>query len=201
MEILKTLTPLIVAFVSGILSNQMKDFLFSTRIRKLKKFNGIINEEKIFEIIDNKFNQEFVNPDLKESYFYIQTGISTNEKSIESYITLKNKLKGNYDWNSIRKAMPYLKFDNNNEIYISFSKKDILFKNIELGFSFFLFILGMIGLLIFSNFIYAHTFKKLILVIIVFLIPILFGVFFLSNLSSYFIAKRMKSKMEIEEKK
>ncbi len=198
MEILgKILLPIIIASISGIFNNWIKNVSFSSRIGNLKKLNNIINNtEKILLITNEKFNTEFILPEFKESSFYILTGISTNEKSINNYINLKNKLKENFDWKSIKKALPYLKFNIKNEVYVSISKTDILFKNIELGISFFFFLMGYGGLLISSYFINIYNINELIIMPIIFLISILFGILFLSNLSSYFIAKRIKNRLK-----
>lgn len=45
---------------------------------------------------------------MKETYFYIQTGIQTNEKSIEKYIKFKNELSLNYTWKHIATVNSYL---------------------------------------------------------------------------------------------
>jgi len=45
---------------------------------------------------------------LKETYFFIQTGIRTDHSSIPMHIELKEKL-GESGWDSIRLAKPFLK--------------------------------------------------------------------------------------------
>ena len=97
-----------------------------------EKFKRLPNVEEMKLVLDNtgkKFKEKFVIPNTEESYFYRQTGIATNHKSIPQYCDLKNRLGRNFTWENIRKAKPYLLFEEK-KITVKVSKIDKYLTNI-----------------------------------------------------------------------
>jgi len=195
MKTLEVLTSILVAFITAIFSNQVKDYLLSIRNVKLKRFFSLLERKESLKLIDSNFTSEFIDKDMKEAYFYARTGISTNENSIVSYLEFKNNLKEDFDWIAIKKAKPYLKFDNDNKIIVSITKKDRLKNNIQLIIALIMFITGIACVLTLSNFLKSYNFKRILTIIVMFIVPMIFGYLFLANSSSYFIAKRMEKNL------
>ncbi len=178
--------PIVVAVISGIFTKWVKGMLLSLRTRELNKLNVFVEDiEKMQLITDEKFHNEFVLPALRELRFYIQTGIRTNEKSIDNYIKFKDKLKENYDWKSIGQALSYLKFDDQNEINVSISKTDIFFKNIELIISLCFFLFAIFLIFIFNYYVDHTDVEQIILMFIMFCS----SVFFVSTLDFLYSEK------------
>lgn len=97
-----------------------------------EKFKRLPNIEEMKLVLDNtgkKFKEKFVIPNIEESYFYMQTGIATNYESISQYCDLKNRLGRNFTWENIRKAKPYLLFEEK-KITVKVSKVDKYLTNI-----------------------------------------------------------------------
>ena len=97
-----------------------------------EKFKRLPNVEEMKLVLDNtgkKFKEKFVIPNIEESYFYMRTGIATNHESIPQYCDLKNRLGRKFSWENIRKAKPYLLFEEK-KITVKVSKVDKYLTNI-----------------------------------------------------------------------
>ncbi|KIO78964.1 hypothetical protein TH53_00270 [Pedobacter lusitanus] len=58
------------------------------------------------------FKKNFVDLDIEESYFFIQTGIQCSHTNIKKYVDLKARLGDNWTWKKISIADPYLNREN-----------------------------------------------------------------------------------------
>ncbi|MDY3362847.1 hypothetical protein PG623_02415 [Riemerella anatipestifer] len=123
-DLIVKLTPIIGIILTFILGKPI-DLFINMSLSKSKKLSNLKELGNIIENYDDEFVRNFVIPNAKENYFYLQTGIKTNEQTIPKYISLKNKIGEKYDWDSIRKMKKYLYIDSDNEfkIKISFSKR------------------------------------------------------------------------------
>ena len=91
-----TILSWIFTFISGVAVSQTGNNIFNTiKRRRLNKIENTSEFKKLFDEHETDFKENFILPNLKEEYFYIKTGISTNEKSIDKYISFKNKLAKN----------------------------------------------------------------------------------------------------------
>jgi len=119
-----------------------KPFDMILNYHRNKKLRKILNTKEIeffHDKLDSKFKEKFILPDLKENFFYLQTGIYTNETSIEKYIELKKELGENFTWESIKIASPYLEFQNN-KLIVKVSKLEKFFSRVLLASLLFLII-------------------------------------------------------------
>lgn len=131
-ELIKILS-WIPTFIIGVAVSQTGNTIFnSIKRRRLNKIENTSEFKKLFGEYDTEFKENFILPNLKEEYFYIKTGISTNEKSIDKYISLKNKLAKNYTWYHIKSAISYMDL-NTEHITIKLENSDIRKANLVIG--------------------------------------------------------------------
>ena len=124
MEIFTSVVASIVSLLAVVVTVfKVPIFGFPEYLRK-KKMSKLLNTKEVLGLFENyktDFKDNFILNDLKENYFYIQTGIRTNEKTIQKYIDLKNKLGKDYNWEIIRKAKIHLDTENS-EIKVRLSR-------------------------------------------------------------------------------
>lgn len=75
---------------------------------RLKKISNIIESKEILENCSDEFKNDFIQPNIEENIFFIQTGIKTNRSSIPKYIALQKILGGDFVLEDIAKANNYL---------------------------------------------------------------------------------------------
>ncbi|MAQ76078.1 MAG: hypothetical protein CL613_07080 [Aquimarina sp.] len=95
----------------GLLKLPVFSFMEHTRHKKMTQ---LLNTKEVISLFDNyetNFKDSFIKGDLTEDYFYMRTGIRTNEKNIPKYVALKNKLGRDYTWEIIKKAKIHLDTD------------------------------------------------------------------------------------------
>jgi len=98
-EVLKLLITLINLCIVPFLNGGITDLVDSQKKRKLKI---LLESRELTEGLGDNFKANFIDPSIKEILFYLQTGISTNAKSIPRFIELKDKLGRNFTWKKIK---------------------------------------------------------------------------------------------------
>ena len=194
MDNLKILMPIIVALFTGLIS-QTSIFSNLFRRRKLKKIENANEFLKLFAEYDTEFKQQFILPDLKESYFYAQTGIDTNLKSIEKYIKLKDELSGNYTWKKIKSGESYLNLDGEN-IEVKINKFERFGANILMIVSLLSIVLSFLFYLFYGSDTISFTNRDSIIIFFLTLIPFVGGSVIAYSLNSIFVAKRIEKKLK-----
>ena len=195
MEIAKLLIPIACAFIGAFINQPIIYFTNLILRRKLKKIENAIESLKLFETYETQFKTEFILPDLKETYFYVQTGIQTNEKSIEKYIKFKNELSGNYTWKQIRIAQSYLNLSTE-RIEIKLNKIEKIGSNILLIIALSMITIPFVLFPIFidtSTNIFRYGSLKIIALTI---LPCLAGYILVSWISPIIMAKAMEKKLK-----
>jgi len=119
--------------------------LFLTKSRKIKELNQLLEVQKVFKKSNSEFYECFIKPDLEEVYFFLETGIKTQQQNILKLIELRNKLGGIYNWSTIKRAMVYFNFETR-EISISISRPDRILNLFWVAVGLFVSIIG--GLII-----------------------------------------------------
>lgn len=193
MDKIEIFIPIAVAFVGGILGLPIVHFFNFFQRRKLQKITNALEANSLFDKFEDNFKTEFILPDLKEAYFYIQTGIMTNEKSIIKYIEFKNKLGWNYTWAQIKIVQPHLDIKSE-EIKISLNMSDKIYGNLVLIFWAILFLIGFILFIYLNQFKIQGT-KEIIIVLSGLVIPSIFGYLLVASANSIFIAKHMEKRL------
>ncbi|MCO7319752.1 hypothetical protein OKE80_10540, partial [Riemerella anatipestifer] len=180
--------PLLVAIISSpIISN------FFARKSKIQ----IKDVDVMSKYASKDFREKIIAQIAEESTFEHLTGISTNQQSISSYYELKNKLGNNFTWKQIKNAKPYLRFDNDNNIFVNLPKALILLKNISLGIAFIILFASIIMLLYVSN-LEIKLSDKLIISFIVYYIYFMLCIYFILHslvpvIDAHVIKKRMNN--------
>ncbi|AZZ58472.1 hypothetical protein OKE68_06570 [Riemerella anatipestifer] len=180
--------PLLVAIISSpIISN------FFARKSKIQ----IKDVDVMSKYASKDFREKIIAQIAEESTFEHLTGISTNQQSISSYYELKNKLGNNFTWKQIKNAKPYLRFDNDNNIFVNLPKALILLKNISLGIAFIILFASIIMLLYVSN-LEIKLSDKLIISFIVYYIYFMLCIYFILHslvpvIDAHMIKKRMNN--------
>ncbi|WP_018675594.1 hypothetical protein [Riemerella columbina] len=180
--------PLLVAIISSpIISN------FFARKSKIQ----IKDVDVMSKYASKDFREKIIAQIAEESTFQHLTGISTNQQSISSYYELKNKLGNNFTWKQIKNAKPYLRFDNDNNIFVNLPKALILLKNISLGIAFIILFASIIMLLYVSN-LEIKLSDKLIISFIVYYIYFMLCIYFILHslvpvIDAHMIKKRMNN--------
>lgn len=162
--------------------------------RKKNKITNVKEIEFLIDKLDDKFRRDFILKNFKENFFFLQTGIETNEKSIESYIKLKDKLKANYTWKKIKMVTPYLKFENT-EIHIELKKIQVFFAKIVTVLSFLFFASSVIILFYLSiDVFYFSTIDYLKLFTLASL-PLICGIYLINIITPLNIAIAIQKKL------
>ncbi|MHA7829515.1 MAG: hypothetical protein ACX93O_00345 [Flagellimonas sp.] len=144
--------------------------------------------------MNTKFESDFILPSLKEKYFQIETGIRTNEKSIDKYVAFKNKLGENYTWREIKLVQPYLSLDQD-KIEIKLTRFDIIRSNIALLISFIFLIIAILGSSYFGQF-KISSLQELLIYGMIVLVPLGIGYFLVPVANSVILSKQMDKKLK-----
>lgn len=161
--------------------------------RKLKNMINTLDTHSLFEKFDADFKSKFILPDLKEIYFYTQTGIETNEKSILQYIEFKNKLGGKYTWTDIKKVNQHLDLQSE-EIKIKLNKLQRTYSSVAF-ISFPLILLTGFALLSLHS-VESQSMIEIFMTMLSYLfLPAICGYVLLATSTSIFIAKRMEKRL------
>jgi hypothetical protein len=184
--------PLLSVFVGGVFSLLKINSLQRSELRKLQDLKMA---HALFDKFETDFEKQFFENEWKEACFYMRTGIKTNYKSIPLYIRLKDNLGLNFTWTDIRKAKMH--FDlSNDDIKINLKGYERFLYFVVL----IIFILGIMVTPILMN--YVFQFKiggltYLLGLIILCLVPAIFGYLLVLNVESIFIAKKMEKRLNI----
>ena len=188
------ITTIISSLLGAFLGKQSISNVFNFfQRRKLKNMINTLDTHSLFEKLDADFKSEFILPDFKEIYFYIQTGIETNEKSILKYIEFKNKLGGKYTWPDIKKVDQHLDLQSE-EIKIKLNKLQRTYSSVAF-ISFPLILLtGFILLSLHS--VESQSMMEIFITMLSYLfLPAICGYVFLATSTSIFIAKQMEKRL------
>ena len=131
--------PVVVVIVSAFLGRPIDHLIASYQKKRLRNLLNAIETDSLMSLYSKDYRDRFVVPDLEENYFFIQTGIKTNHKSIGCYIELKEKLGNDFTWDTIRSAQIHLKFKGHG-LDVSTSNLQRLLKNVSLAFGIVLFL-------------------------------------------------------------
>lgn len=129
-----------------------------------------------------------------EKYFYLETGIKANEKSIYKLISFKDKLGGNYTWCEIKLVQKYLSFEKS-DIEIKITRLEKLQSPIGVILSLMLVLTSIFGASYFSQFEILELRDILIYGMIV-SVPFALGYFIISHINPIIIATQMKNKLK-----
>ncbi len=186
------LTKIIIAILGGgILGQPLVHLIISYQKRKLKKVTDTLEANPLFEKYEAiDFKKDFVLPNLIENYFYSQTGISTNIKTIPKYIEFKNELGKHYTWKTIKEANNHLNISGE-KIEVHLSKFQKSFMKITLVFSFTIFFLSLIGM-VYLDYKYQASFSDKIVLLTLFIIIIVVCIFLVRGVSSIITANQME---------
>jgi len=183
-NIISFLIKLITSFIDHIIPAYFKGG------QKLKKMKYLIDSKKN---VSKDFYEQFIIPTTQETLFFLETGIDTNDKSINSYISLKNSLGENYTWKTIKRLMPYIKFDDENKIYIKVNKVDKWSAYITLFLAFSLIIIMFYTLSLQSK---ATRLSDLLFIYILLIIQFIGSILLLTLVSPTSDAIIVKKKLE-----
>lgn len=185
---------LISAIVSVVFGKFSDFFLNYPNKRNLRKISNIKEIDFIIDKLDDKFKKEFIFPNLREIFFFIQTGIYTNANSIQKYIDLKNKLGKNFTWKSIKLAKGYLIFEDN-ILKIKISTTTIFFTKLMLVIACILFILDVFIIYLYSSDTVNFTSKDWIKFLSMLSIPLISSIFILYSIAPAMMASAIKRNM------
>jgi len=183
-NIISFLIKLITSFIDRIIPAYFKGG------QKLKKMKYLIDFQKN---VSKDFHEQYIIPITQETLFFLGTEIDTNDKSINSYIALKNSLGENYTWKTIKRLMPFIKFDDKNKIYIKVTKVDRWSAYIILFLVLLLIIIMFYTLSLQSK---ATHLSDLLLIYILSIIPFIGSVLLLTLVSPTSDAIIIKKKLE-----
>ncbi|MEM6846008.1 MAG: hypothetical protein AAF632_27605 [Bacteroidota bacterium] len=181
-----------VAVITALIGPTVISFIQSYLKRRSQDLSNVVIAKDISTFSEN-FKNEFIVPDAEENYFFVQTGIRTNSKSIDSHIKLKNKLGEHFTWYHIRKAQGFLIF-RNSELTISLNKWVEIYKIVLLVVAF----AAMFAAVIFAYWTKGFTHTWYTFGVFMFVVLILMGLAYLAleALQPILIAKSMKKKLE-----
>lgn len=191
-EIIKILTPITNIVLGALLSAPILNFFEQIKKTKLKNY---IESQQLIDKLDEDFQNDFIKPNLKEIYFYLQTGISTNEKSIIKYIDLKNKLGGNYTWKKIKLVQQYINLGNNTDPLLKINKIEDIFSRITTWMIIILITSSVIGGILLNFFSNDLPIKDYLYILFLILIPLVSGIFLMHSIESITTAKAMMKRL------
>ncbi|WP_318310507.1 hypothetical protein [Flagellimonas crocea] len=129
-----------------------------------------------------------------EKYFYLETGIKANEKSIYKLISFKDKLGGNYTWRKIKLVQNYLSFEKS-DIEIKITKLEKLQSLIGVILSLMLVLTSIFGASYFSQFEILEL-RDILIYGMIISVPFGVGYFIISHVNSIIIATQMNKKLK-----
>tara|TARA_R110002012_G_scaffold50790_7_gene131340 strand:- start:7850 stop:8422 length:573 start_codon:yes stop_codon:yes gene_type:complete len=186
MEIIASIISLLMGLSTKVIINRFLPLNWKKLNRKFE-----YDDKSPFQ--STKFESDFILPSLKEKYFQMETGIRTNEKSIDKYVAFKNKLGENYTWREIKLAQPYLSLAQD-EIEIKLTRFDIIRSNIVIILSFIFLITSIVGASYFSQF-KISTLQGLLIYGMIVLVPMGIGYFLVLVVNSVILSKQMDKKL------
>jgi len=197
MENVSSWTLIIVALISGLLGQPVMQLIIALNKRKHKKFFNAVEAKGLIELSNDKFRNEFILPDFEETYFYSQTGIKTNYKSIPMYIELKDKLGNNYTWKPIREAKPHLIFCDG-KLEVSLNRFQRILKNIFIVVGLLFIVVGVL-VTVFINEFQPKTATEIVLVILFMIIPMIIGYLTVNSVQSLVSASLISKRLKVIE--
>lgn len=129
-----------------------------------------------------------------EKYFYLETGIKANEKSIYKLISFKDKLGGNYTWREIKLVQNYLSFEKS-DIEIKITRLEKLQSLIGVILSLMLVLTSIFGASYFSQFEILEL-RDILIYGMIISVPFGVGYFIISHVNSIIIATQMNKKLK-----
>ena len=182
--------------VAAIFGQPYQNILNFRRKRKLKSLLNTNEVKDVIERCGKEFEESFILPEIKESYFYAKTGIKTNHLTIQKYIALKNELGLNWGWKSISFAKRFIRIDRE-QAYIKIEKFEKVFATILLAISILLIFGSMLTLTIFDHLDWFRQLKKFDRVAITVFLSILMitGAVLLSSNLSYLQATQIQKRL------
>jgi len=189
MEIIASMISLLMGLSTKVIINSFSPLTW-------KKLNRKIEYDDKSPFLNTKFESDFILPSLKEKYFQMETAIRTNEKSIDKYVALKNKLGENYTWREIKLVQPYLSLAQD-KIEIKLTRFDIIRSNIAIIPSFIFLITSILVAFYFSQF-KISTLQELLIYSMIVLVPFGFGYCLISLVNPIIIARQIKKKLKIK---
>ena len=189
MELIETLTPIIISLIVGFFGHPVVNSISFFRRQNLSNATKAL---QLFDEHEEDFKAKFIYPDLKETCFYLRTGIKTNEKSIEKYIEFKNILGKNYTWSHVKLVMPHLIFEDE-KIKLKVSKWN---RNFVVVSKVIILTIMLIGLM-FSLQFEAQSLSQMFLSLLTLIIPLIIGVFIASRMKSIEMARKMEKQLNM----
>ncbi len=180
---------LILGSCTKILNNHFSSHKYSV-LRS--ETNNYCNSKELFS--NTKFESDFIWPNLMEKYFYLETGIKANEKSIYKLISFKDKLGGNYTWRKIKLVQNYLSFEKS-DIEIKITKLEKLQSLIGVILSLMLVLTSIFGASYFSQFEILEL-RDILIYGMIISVPFGVGYFIISHVNSIIIATQMNKKLK-----
>lgn len=190
-ELIALLSP-ITGLFSKYLFNQIT--INPKKNRTYEKIQNIKDIDYLLDRFDNDFKDNFVLKNFKEHYFFLQTGIETNEKSIKNFIDFKDLLGGNYTWSKIRSALPYYRFKED-KIIIHTNLFLRIFAPVVNILSFVFFLIGLIIIAYFAKDIPYFSFKDYLKLSLLSIFPMLSALYLLKIITPLNIAIGMQKKL------
>ncbi|WP_412850586.1 hypothetical protein ACL0VS_18010 [Chryseobacterium sp. PMSZPI] len=104
-DVLRTVLAIFNIALVALLNGKGFGLMESIKKRKLKIY---LESKVLTDELDDDFKSRFIDSNVKEILFYLETGILTNAQSIPRFIELKEKLGGNFTWKDIRLVRWYV---------------------------------------------------------------------------------------------
>ncbi len=158
--------------------------------KRLNRKIEISQNDKFINLVGNDFKNKFIVPNLREIYFLMETGIKTNEKSIDKYINFKNYLGKNYTWEQVKLAQSHLDLEGD-DIKIKISKIDRISTNIIIGISIILFLVGFFSFICLTNS-DIQDIRTTLFSFFVLIFPMIGGYMLMNNVNSTIVARGME---------
>jgi hypothetical protein len=190
--LLSSCIPLLSSFAGGVFRLLKIDSLKRGDLRKLQDLKIA---HGLFDKFETDFEKQFFENEWKEACFYMQSGIKTNYKSIPQYIRLKDNLGLNYTWADIRKAKVHLDLSND-DIKINLKSYERILYSVVLM----IFTLIVLMTPILMNYVFqlkTPELTYLLGLILLCIMPAIFGYLLVLNVEPIFIAKNMEKRLKI----
>lgn len=194
-EIIKIVIPIANLLIGALLNTPVLNFTEQLKKRRLKNY---IESQSALDNLDEDFQNNFIKPNLKEIYFYLQTGISTNEKSIDKYIELKNKLGGNYTWEKVKLVESNVNLKSITPL-LNLNKAESITSNFTLGLIIILMLVGLFGVIVLNLYSDVLQFNDYLIILFLIFIPLIIGIVLMQMIKSTLIVKAMIKRLEEQE--
>ncbi|MBW8242185.1 hypothetical protein K1F50_05195 [Muricauda oceani] len=180
---------LILGFCRKIYNNNFSSHKYSVLRTETKNY---FNSKELFS--NSKFESDFIRPNLIEKYFYLETGIRANEKSIYKLISFKDKLDGNYTWREIKLVQNYLNFEKS-DIEIKITRLGKLQSIIGVILSLILVLTSIFGASYFSQFEILEL-RDILIYGMIISVPFGVGYFIISHINPIIVSRQMENKLK-----